>query len=86
MVWRDSSNLNRAHYDQLSALEAADGMSQMLYFSLYHMGQPLNSNSNCSLKNEEFIIKYFFKVPVLQCNYTFEYGVILNNYMYLLYG
>ncbi len=26
------------------------------------------------------------RVSLLQCNYTFKYGVILMNYMYLLYG
>ncbi len=28
----------------------------------------------------------YFKVSLLQCNYTFKYWVILINYMYLLYG
>ncbi len=68
---------------------------RMLDFSYHHMVQPLNSNSNCSLKNENFVevynkikisVKLYFMASLLQCNYTFEYWVILINYMYLLYG
>ncbi len=29
-------------------------------------------------------VTLYFKVPLLQCNYTFKYWVILINYMYLL--
>ncbi len=31
-------------------------------------------------------VKLYFKVSLLQCNYTFKYWVILINYMHLLYG
>ncbi len=34
----------------------------------------------------EFAVTLYFKVSLLQCNYTFKYWVILINYMYLLYG
>ncbi len=30
--------------------------------------------------------RLYFKVSLLQCNYTFKYGVILIKYMYLLYS
>ncbi len=30
-------------------------------------------------------VTLYFQVSLLQCNYTFKYGVILINYMYLLY-
>ncbi len=33
-----------------------------------------------------FLVTLYFKVSLLQCNYTFKYWVILINYMYLLYG
>ncbi len=33
------------------------------------------------------VVKLYFKVYLLQCNYTFKYWVvILINYMYLFYG
>ncbi len=31
-------------------------------------------------------VTLYFKVSLLQCNYTFKYWVILINYMHLLYG
>ncbi len=31
------------------------------------------------------VITLYFKVSLLQCNYTFKYWVILINYMYFLY-
>ncbi len=31
------------------------------------------------------MVTLYFQVSLLQCNYTFKYGVILINYMYLLY-
>ncbi len=33
-----------------------------------------------------FTVTLYFKVSLLQCNYTFKYWVILINYTYLLYG
>ncbi len=33
-----------------------------------------------------FWVTLYFKVFLLQCNYTFKYWVILINYMFLLYG
>ncbi len=33
-----------------------------------------------------FLFTLYFKVSLLQCNYTFKYWVILIKYMYLLYG
>ncbi len=33
-----------------------------------------------------YLVTLYFKVSLLQCNYTFKYWVILINYMYLLYG
>ncbi len=32
------------------------------------------------------LVTLYFKVSLLKCNYTFNYCVILINYMYLLYG
>ncbi len=32
------------------------------------------------------MVALYFKVSLLQYNYTFKYWVILINYMYLLYG
>ncbi len=29
-------------------------------------------------------VTVYFQVSLIQCNYTFKYGVILINYMYLL--
>ncbi len=36
--------------------------------------------------SEKSLVTLYFKVSLLQCNYTFKYWVILINYMYLLYG
>ncbi len=38
----------------------------------------------CVLKKKA--VTLYFKVSLLQCNYTFKYKVILFNCMYLLYG
>ncbi len=32
------------------------------------------------------MVTLYFKVSLLQCNYTFKYWLILINYMYFLYG
>ncbi len=37
-------------------------------------------------KTLQYWVTLYFKVSLLQCNYTFKYWVILINYMYLLYG
>ncbi len=41
---------------------------------------------NLKSKQKESLGTFYFKVSLLQCNYTFKYWVILINYMYLLYG
>ncbi len=38
------------------------------------------------LQISQKVVTLYFKVSLLQCNYTFKYWVILINYMYLLYG
>ncbi len=35
---------------------------------------------------DNYVCTLYFKVSLLQCNYTFKYWVILINYMNFLYG
>ncbi len=38
--------------------------------------------TQCKYKTSLFVITLYFKVSLLQCNYTFKYWVVLISYMY----
>ncbi len=55
--------------------------------ALLHEGPLLWKTATGRLKGEKMnCVTLYFKVSLLQCNYTFKYWEIWINYMYLIYG
>ncbi len=49
----------------------------------YHQHVPNLTHSHLN-SSKSVLVTLYFKVSLLQCNYTFKYWVILINYMYTL--